>query len=78
MRNDLLKSCLSYLLVDDHLRMTEHNTKESWYNSGCPQNTPFWAMCSMNRASMLDSLGFSQGTKKKTFTPFTLMKMLHL
>ena len=30
MRNDLLMSFLISLMVDDHLRMTEHDTKTSW------------------------------------------------
>ena len=43
-----------------------------------PKTTPFWAMCSVNRAKMCDSLGFYFGTKKESFKPITLMKMLHL
>jgi len=42
-----------------------------------PKKHAFWAMCSVNRAKMCDSLGCSYGTKKETFTPFILMKMLH-
>ena len=77
MRNDLLISCLISVMVDDHLRMTEHSTKQVGKILILPKSTHYLALCSVNRANMHGSSGFCYGMSKETFAPTSMMKIMH-
>ena len=79
MRNDLMMSCLISLMVDDHLRITEHSTKTSWYNFDTAKKHTFSCLVLSEPCyNMHDIHRFCYGMSKETFAPITMMKIMHL